>query len=113
MVKENVRVWDETTSKKDLYKMTHSNTSVPIKELADGHVINPINFVEFVDVNSKGEENYVLAIMDADGTIYNTISNTFKNEFYDMVNSFELEFECVKLSGKTKAGRDFITCQLA
>lgn len=113
MVKEIVKVWDETTSKKDLYKMTHSNTSVSIKELEDSHVINPINFVEFIDVNSKGEENSVLAIMDEEGTIYNTISSTFKNEFYDMVNSFELDFECVKLSGTTRAGREFITCQLA
>ena len=113
MVKEIIKVWDETSSKKDIYKMTHTNTALSIKELEDSTNITPINFILYTDVNAKGEENEVLAILDAEGCIYTTISATFKTAFFEMVDNFEMDFTFEKISGVTKAGREFVTCQLA
>lgn len=90
-----------------------SQTTRQIKDLADGTEIN-IDFWALFTDDTKDEESEVLTIVDKDGIVYATISDTFKKNFFKMVDLFEdEEFSIVKISGKTNAGRDFVNCDLA
>lgn len=109
MVKEVLRVFDESTSKKEIYRITHAKNATQMKELEDGAIIDPVNFILYTDENQKGEENTVLAIVDSIGDIFTTISATLRNDFLEMVENFDLDFQCMKTSGLTKAGREFVT----
>lgn len=112
MVKEVLRVFDESTTKKEIYRITHAKTATQMRELEDGAIIDPVNFILYTDENQKGEENTVLAIVDANGDIITTISATLRNDFMDMVENFGLDFMCKKTSGLTKAGREFVTVEM-
>lgn len=111
MAKEIKRVFDESTTKKQLYAITHSKTAEQVKNLPDGEVIDPVNFVQYVDEN-KGETNTVLAIVTSDGRLLTSISATLQRDFLEMVDNFGLDFQCRKFSGQTKAGRDFVTVEM-
>lgn len=112
MVKEVLRVFDESTSKKEIYRITHAKSATQMKEFEDGTVICPVNFILYTDESQKGEENTVLAIVDATGEIITTISATLRNDFMEMVENFGLDFQCKKTSGMTKAGREFVTVEM-
>lgn len=112
MVKEVLRVFDESTSKKEIYRITHAKNATQMKELEDGAIIDPVNFILYTDESQKGEENTVLAIVDATGEIITTISATLRNDFMEMVENFGLDFQCAKTSGLTKAGREFVTVEM-
>lgn len=112
MVKEIKRVFDESTTKKQLYAITHSKTAEQVKNLPDGDVIDPVNFVQYVDENDKGETNTVLAIVTSDGRLLTSISATLQRDFLEMVDNFGLDFQCLKISGQTKAGREFVTVEM-
>ena len=112
MVKEVLRVYDESTNKKVIYRITHAKTAIQMKELEDGAIIDPVNFIIYTDENQKGEENTVLAIVDANGELITSISATLRNDFMEMVENFGLDFTCKKTSGMTKAGREFVTVEM-
>lgn len=112
MVKEVLRVFNERTSKKEIYRITHKKSTIQMKELEDGAIIDPVNFIIYTDENQKGEEKTVLAIVDANGDIITTISETLRNDFMEMVENFGLDFMCRKTSGTTKAGREFVTVEM-
>lgn len=112
MVKEVLRVFDETATKKQIYAITHRKTTEQIKNLPDGEVIVPVNFVQYIDENDKGEANTVLAIVTEDGRLLTSISATLQRDFLEMVDNFDLDFQCRKISGTTKAGREFVTVEM-
>ena len=112
MVKEIIRVFNEETTKKQLFAITHSKTAEQVKNLPDGEVIEPINFVQYIDENEKGEANTVLAILTAEGRLLTSISATLQRDFLEMVDNFGLDFQCRKISGQTKAGREFVTVEM-
>lgn len=112
MVKEIKRVFDEKTTLKQIYAITHSKTAEQMKNLPDGEVIDPVNFVQYDDENNKGEVNTVLAIVTSDGRLLTSISHTLQRDFLEMVDNFEMDFQCRKFSGQTKAGREFVTVEM-
>lgn len=112
MVKEIIRVFNEETTKKQLFAITHSKTAEQVKNLPDGEVIDPVNFVQYVDENDRGERNTVLAIVTSDGRLLTSISATLQRDFMEMVDNFKLDFQCRKISGQTKAGREFVTVEM-
>lgn len=112
MVKEIIRVFDEETTKKQLFAITHSKTAEQVKNLPDGEVIDPVNFVQYIDENDKGETNTVIAIVTAEGGLLTSISATLQRDFLEMVDNFGLDFQCRKISGQTKAGREFVTVEM-
>lgn len=103
----------ENLTKKDIFKMGHGNGVTSLKNVEDETIICPVGYVLYRDVNSKGEEMEILSIKAEDDTIYACQSETFKREFFAMVDEFWPDMEIIKLSGETKAGREFITCSLA
>lgn len=112
MVKEVLRVFDEGTTKKQIFAITHSKTAEQAKNLPDGEVIEPVNFVQYIDENDKGETNTVLAILTAEGRLLTSISATLQRDFLEMVDNFGLDFQCRKISGMTKASREFVTVEM-
>lgn len=83
-----------------------------IKELEDGTEISIDFWALFTDEEKENTE--VLTIVDKSGVVYSTISETFKKNFFRMVEIFsDEEFNIVKISGTTKAGRDYVNCDLA
>ena len=75
-------------------------------------MIDPVNFVQYIDENDKGETNTVLAIVTAEGRLLTSISATLQRDFLEMVDNFGSDFQCRKISGQTKAGREFVTVEM-
>lgn len=81
-----------------------------IKDLEDGETITPVYYAEYLDTDKDVE---VLSIVDAEENVYSTISETFKRNFWDIVDIFgDEEFTIKKISGTTKSGRPFVNCDL-
>lgn len=111
---EIIRKSDEEMTKKDIFMMTKNQKIRTVKSLENGAKIAVVHWVEFSDVNnSTGEVVKILSMMDETGDCFATNSKSFKDMFFDIVDIMEGEdFTIEKLGGKTKAGRDFVTCGL-
>ena len=103
----------EPLTKKEIYYATQGKENVQINSLPDGHIITPVGYVEFVDTNNNGDEKEVFSIVDKDGTVYSTISNTFKDSFITIKELMDPDpFQIKKLSGTSKNGRPYVDCEL-
>lgn len=111
---EIIRKSDEEMTKKDIFMMTKNQKIRTVKSLENGAKINVTHWIEFSDVNSStGEVVEILSMMDETGECFATNSKSFKEMFFDIVDIMDGEgFTIEKLGGKTKAGRDFVTCGL-
>lgn len=108
----------ESFTKAELYRMTKSPSIVSVKTVADGTTMTPIGWLTFDDENNKGEVSHMLSIIgigeDDQETVWGCQSQTFKNSFIDLWELFKGEtFKIKKLSGETKAGREYVNCDLA
>ena len=105
-------------TKAELYRMTKSSSIMTVKSLEDGTIITPRGWLTFDDENAKGETSHMLSIIGEDEsgqeTVWSCQSQTFKDNFMDLWNMFDGEpFTMKKISGVTKAGRDYVKCDLA
>lgn len=105
------KIFPENMSKKTLYALTRGQ-SIQAMNMDDRTSIKPVAFVEYTDVNAKGEENTILTILDGNsGEVISTISKTFQRDFYDVLTFMDGdEFEIHTIHGTTKAGRNYVTC---
>lgn len=103
------------------YAMTKSPEIQSVQHVQDGSKLTALKWLHFDDTNAEGEVSHMLSILgtneDGAETIWSTQSDTFKNEFSDIVDmcvdeGIESGFTIKKLSGETKAGRTFHTCAL-
>lgn len=102
-------------TKKELYKMTKDNGLIMMKNVEDGTLIEVVAMLSFVDEKETDEVN-VFSLMDKNGICYAYQSKTFHdnlNDIFDIMEDENESISIIKMSGKTKAGRDFITCRLA
>lgn len=111
---EIIRKSDEEMTKKDIFMMTKNQGIRTVKGLSNGTKISVVHWIEFSDVNSgTGEKVEILSMMDENGEVFATNSKSFKEMFFDIVDIMDGDqFTIEKLGGKTKAGRDFVTCSL-
>ena len=110
---KNVIEKSRELTNQELYLLTMSPKGVSLKDHV-GERIAVSAWVVFEDVNKKtGEVHTVLSVLSPDNEVFSTISPTFKNDFMDMAELFHNDFEFEVLSGKSRAGREFITCALA
>lgn len=91
-----------TNLKKVLFKETETfnaietfNATKNSESIKDnvGCIINPKGYIEFDDVNAKGETHHILVLVDNNGKAYSTNSETFRREFSaieDIVSDFGL-----------------------
>lgn len=95
------------------YLMTIAPNMGQMKNVADGEKITVDGFIVFNDIKDNGESTEVMSIITPDKRVFACQSNTFKRSIYDLFNLFKGKaVTIIKMSGKTKAGRDFINCCL-
>lgn len=97
-------------TKQEEYKLTH-NRSASISDHVEA-VLTVNDWLYYSDVNSRNENVNVL-VLDTNDGLYSSISATFIREFLDISAAFDLPVTVNVIGGKTKAGRDFVTCELA
>ena len=97
--------------KKAAYKLTRAK-GVNVKDLATGDKLKVDAWALYTDVNTKGTEQTVLAIISGDKK-YHSISPTFQRDFADIVSLMDGEdFAIIITKATSKAGREFVTCEL-
>ena len=94
------------------YLMTKAPTIKTVKTLQDGDVINVAGYLEFVDEKDDGTTTEIMSIITTDNDVYSTQSTTFKRSIKDIVDIMQFPFPVKKISGQSKAGRNFVDCVL-
>lgn len=100
-------------TKVERYLMTTAPDIEPLKNIPDGASIQIDGYLIFDDVKDDGEVQEIVSIITPDKKVYSGQSATFRKSLKDIDNVMEGEkFSIIKISGKTKAGRDYINCTL-
>lgn len=101
-------------NKVEKFKMTAGQEITSMKDVADGTEIEVDGFITFEDTNAQtGEINTITSILATNGKIYAFQSKTFRTMLEDIHSLADGEkYKIRKISGKTKAGRDYINCDL-
>ena len=97
----------------ELYLLTMSPKADSVKNHV-GERIEVAAWLFFDDVDKKsGEVHAVLSVLTPENEVFCSISPTFQADFMDMAELFHNDFAFEIISGKSKAGREFVTCALA
>ena len=97
----------------ELYLLAMSPKADSVKNHV-GERIEVSAWAIFEDVDKKtGDVHEVLSVLTPDNEIFCTISPTFQADFLDMADLFNNDFAFEVISGKSNAGREFVTCALA
>lgn len=102
-------------TKIEKYLMTTAPDIEPLKNIADGESIQVDGYIIFNDVKDKdnGDIQEIVSIITPDKKVYSGQSATFRQSLKDIESVMDGEkFSIIKISGKTKAGRDYINCIL-
>ena len=106
-----IQKFPEDMDARTMYKLVKSTD---IKRMVDAEdsVIDVKSWIKYTDERNEEEYN-VLALETADGEVFATISNIFITEFDNIVEFFGSNIGEIKvISGKSRAGRKFITCTI-
>lgn len=111
---EVIKKFPEDMDPKTAYKLMKSPEVKKMSE-AEGSILEIESWVQYNSPDREtGEIKEVIAIATPDGELFATISNTFREEFTDMVNYFGSDLGAIKvIAGTSKAGRKYITCSIA
>lgn len=106
----------ETLTPVQIYNLVKSPASVGMKN-ALGSRVGLSCWAQYEDVDKDGNPVTLLSIQADTGELFTTNSATFQREFVDMIDMFAQFGQEVKainvIGGKTKAGRDYVTCTYA
>ena len=111
---EVIKKFPEDMDPKTAYKLMKSPEVKKMTE-AEGSILEIDSWIHYNSPDREtGEIKEVIAIATPDGELFATISNTFREEFMDMVNYFGSDLGAIKvISGTSKAGRKYVTCSIA
>ena len=101
----------------DMYALTKGNDVQKMSD-AKGEVLNIAKYVLYEDEDQKGDVMVVLAVETVEGVRYATNSKTFTRNFSDIMSIYEAGNETPPSTfnvgcGKSKGGREYITCDIA
>lgn len=97
----------------EVYLMTIAPGVKSVKDVEDGEKIQVEGWLEFKDTKDDGDTTEILSVITPDKKVYACQSQTFKRSLKDIADILRVfPFTVVKTSGKTKAGRDFVNCEL-
>lgn len=100
-------------TKVEKYLMTTAPDIESLKNLDDGESIPIDGYLIFEDIKDNGDVQDILSIITPDKKVYSGQSATFRQSLKDIESVMEGEkFSIIKISGKTKSGRDYINCTL-
>lgn len=110
----NIKEMSRDFSEVEQYLMTIAPTIVSMKDVEDGEHITVDGILTFEDVKENtGEVAEVMSVITPEKRVYSCQSATFKRSLNDILNIMKGKpFAVIKMSGKTKAGRDYINCVL-
>lgn len=96
------------------YLMTIAPAIISMKDVPDGTHITVDGILTFEDTKEKTDESVnILSVITPEKKVYSCQSSTFKRSIRDISIIMKgKQFTIIKTSGKTKAGRDFINCEL-
>ena len=97
----------------EVYNMTKSHKLNTLKNLEDVAKLEVAGFMEWEDTNEEtGEATELLSLLTTDGVAYVTQSDTFKHDFFDIVEIFDHKFPITVEHGvgKSKVGREYHYC---
>ena len=97
-------------TKEELYKLTHNRSTI-LKDLV-GQELTVTDWMFYADENQRREQVEVLVLV-TDAGYASTISQTLIREFLDIADTFSMPVKILIVGGKTKNGRDYISCELA
>lgn len=101
----------ETMDNRKQFAMMTSNTSKAMQTLTDT-VIEPEAWILYEREDQNGEPVEVLTLA-AEGELFSTISATFIKRFKEIYEFLGKDVGELKvISGKSKAGRTYITCDV-
>lgn len=101
-------------NKVEVYKMTQDQGAVSVKDVPDGTILRVSGYLLYEDVDHRGETHELLSVLGEDGEVWTCQSATFKRSFTQMADLFEGEpFSIEKMSGVSKANKDYVDCCLA
>lgn len=110
---KNITNKSRELTNQEIYLLTMSPKADSVKNHV-GERIDVSAWAIFEDVDNKtGEVHNVLSVLTHDNEVFSSISPTFQSDFLDMAELFQNEFTFEIVAGKSKAGRDFVTCALA
>lgn len=111
---EVINKFPETMDNRTAYKLMKSPEVKKMSE-AEGSILEIESWIHYNSPDREtGEVKEVIAVATPDGELFATISNTFREEFLDMVNYFGSDLDAIKvIAGTSKAGRKYITCSIA
>ena len=106
-----VKKFPENMDARTQYKLMKSPMVKKMSDAVDS-VLEVKSWIAYTDADSKtGEMREILTIETLDGEMFGTVSATFRREFADIVSFFGEDVGAIQIvGGKSKAGRDFITC---
>lgn len=97
----------------EIYLLTLSPKADSVKNHV-GERIDVSAWLIYEDVDKKtGELHQILSVLTPENEVFSSISPTFQGDFMDMAELFHNEFAFEIISGKSNAGREFVTCALA
>lgn len=103
----------ENLDKRSLYIHTRGS-SVSMKDVEDGTIIEPLEIVVYEDENSRGETQTITSVIDVDGNHYSSSSRFFREELGSIFNIMAPDpFKIIVRKNVSKNGRTFVTCELA
>ena len=110
---ELIKSFPAELDQRSIYKMM-KNPDVKKMSDADGSVLDVAAWILYSDVDSRtAEVKEILTIQTTDGEMFGTVSGVFQREFKDITKFFGDNVGMIKVtSGKSKAGRNFITCSV-
>ena len=110
---ELIKAFPAELDQRTIYKMMKSPDVKKMTD-ADGSVLDVAAWISYTDVDSRtGEIIEILTIQTTDGEMFGTVSGVFQREFKDITKFFGDDVGLIKVtSGKSRSGRNFITCSV-
>lgn len=110
----NIKETSREFNKIEKYLMTLAPDIKALKDITDGTSVAVDGFLVFEDIDEEsGKSNEILSIITPDKRVYSGQSATFARSLRDI--DFVMDgqkYSIQKISGKTKAGREYINCTL-
>ena len=107
-----LRNYPENINKRDMYKLTQNSSVQKLSAIA-GSTITPEQWVLYEDADIKSGEMRKVLVIAADGETFATVSRTFIDSFEKAVDNLGEDLGQIMIaSGTSKAGRDYINCEV-
>lgn len=108
-----IKFTNKNLGKREIYAHTRASAT-SLKDVAENFVITPVEIVVYDDVNSKGETNTIMSIIDGNGEHFATNSKFFREELLYINDLMGDEpYDVIVKKPTSKGGRQFVTCELA